>query len=66
MNFANYKYSSKETDPTGMIIFTLSPAILNRYACLAIEGSSPDKKYFDYDEENHRCKLLSPVDATDE
>jgi hypothetical protein len=49
-----------------MIIFTLIPAILNKYACLAIEGSSPDKKYFDYDDVNHRCKLLTPVDATDD
>ena len=66
VNFANFKFDSKLPETTGLIIFTKSPANLNKYACLGIEGSSPDKKYFGYDDVNHWCKLLNPTDATED
>lgn len=41
--------------------FVAAPAILNEYACLAIEGVITDKnkvKYIGYDSVNKFCKIL--------
>ncbi|CAD8063390.1 unnamed protein product [Paramecium sonneborni] len=55
VNYENYK---------NFKVFTMEPAILNSYACLAIEASLTFmniEKFFEYDYINHRCKSVQQL-----